>query len=49
MNSFIAKGRFSNFLADIPVRVICNDKAALIGAAQRAFELLAPKGENHDK
>lgn len=49
MDSFIAKGRFSDFLAAIPVKVICNDKAALIGAAQRAFELLAPKGENHDK
>jgi glucokinase len=49
MDSFIAKGRFSKFLAAIPVRVICNDKAALIGAAQRALELSAPKGENHDK
>jgi glucokinase len=49
MDSFIAKARFSDFLAAIPVKVICNDKAALIGAAQRAFELLAPKGENHDK
>lgn len=48
MNSFTAKGRFSDFMAAIPVRVIRNDKAALIGAAQRAYELLAPKGENHD-
>ena len=47
MDSFIAKGRFSNFLSAIPVRVICNDKAALIGAAQRAFELLASKGDSH--
>jgi hypothetical protein len=49
MDSFTAKGRFSDFLATIPVRVICNDKAALIGAAQCAFELLTSKGENHDK
>jgi glucokinase len=49
LDSFTAKGRFSDFLTIIPVRVICNDKAALIGAAQCAFDLLAPKGENHEK
>lgn len=41
MAGFCAKGRFSDFLADIPVWVILNDKAALMGAAQRAFELAA--------
>jgi glucokinase len=41
MVGFSAKGRFSDLLADIPVWVIGNDKAALMGAAQRAFELAA--------
>jgi len=34
MKAFIEKGRFKNFLKKIPVHVILNDKAALIGAAQ---------------
>ena len=33
MRSFVAKGRFSDFLSAIPVRVILNDEAALLGAA----------------
>jgi len=33
MKAFIEKGRFKNFLKKIPVYVILNDKAALIGAA----------------
>jgi glucokinase len=37
---FTAKGRFSDFLSRIPVRVILNDKAALLGAAHAAFEAL---------
>jgi len=40
LKSFMAKGRFSDFLAGIPVRVILNDKAALLGAAHAAFEAL---------
>ena len=39
MNRFCAKGRFSDLLAAIPVHVICNDKAALIGAARRALAI----------
>jgi glucokinase len=39
MKSFSAKGRFSDFMWTIPVQVICEDRAALIGAAQRAYEL----------
>jgi glucokinase len=35
---FMAKGRFSDFLSRIPVRVILNDNAALLGAAHAAFE-----------
>jgi glucokinase len=33
MKAFINKGRFKGFLEKIPVKVILNDKAALIGAA----------------
>jgi glucokinase len=33
MKSFTSKGRLSYLLHDIPVKVILNPKAALIGAA----------------
>lgn len=36
MRSFVAKGRFAPLLERIPVRVILNDKAALLGAARHA-------------
>jgi glucokinase len=36
MKSFSAKGRIANILKDIPVRVITNDKAALLGAGRVA-------------
>jgi len=43
MQAFADKGRFSTLLAQTPVRVILNDKAALLGAARIATErLLAP-------
>jgi glucokinase len=48
MNSFSAKGRFSDFLASIPVWVIGNDNAALIGAARRAFELASAENDTAD-
>jgi glucokinase len=35
---FTGKGRFSDFLKTIPVRVIVNDRAALVGAAAAAAE-----------
>jgi len=38
VNAFLGKGRFRTFLEQIPVQVILNDKAALFGAAARAFE-----------
>jgi glucokinase len=38
LQAFKAKGRFADFLARIPVHVILNDKAALLGAAHAAFE-----------
>jgi glucokinase len=37
LDSFSNKGRFREFLRRIPVRVILNDKAALLGAAHEAF------------
>jgi glucokinase len=37
MTAFVNKGRFRPLLEDTPVRVILNDKAALLGAAYRAF------------
>jgi glucokinase len=40
MKSFTGKGRFSDFLHRIPVRVILNEQTALLGAAQAAFEAL---------
>ena len=40
LKAFMAKGRFADFLARIPVRVILNDKAALLGAAHCGFEAL---------
>ena len=37
MESFTAKGRMRELLEKIPVRVVLNDKAALLGAAHFAF------------
>lgn len=37
MNSFINKGKFSNLLMSIPVKIILNDNAALLGAKQYAL------------
>jgi glucokinase len=36
MDSIVAKGRLTPLLQDIPVRVVMNDKAALLGAARYA-------------
>jgi len=43
MKAFTNKGRFRGFLERIPVRVILNDKAALLGAAHCAFGRLAQR------
>jgi glucokinase len=43
MQAFTNKGRFEKFLERIPVRVILNDKAALLGAAHCAFGRLAQR------
>jgi glucokinase len=37
MQAFLEKGRFKSFLTEIPVKVILNDRTALLGAAQYAF------------
>lgn len=41
LDAFFDKGRFRDFLEAVPVRVILNDRAALLGAARRAAALLA--------
>jgi glucokinase len=40
MEAFKNKGRLSEIVAHIPVKVIINDRAALLGAAYHAMELL---------
>jgi glucokinase len=40
MNAFCAKGRFTDMLNTIPVKVILNERAALLGAASYAFGML---------
>jgi len=40
MKAFKAKGRFSDILEKIPVKVILNDRSALMGAATHAFKML---------
>ena len=42
MRAFTAKGRFADLLAGIPVRVILNDRTALMGAALAAEALADP-------
>ena len=37
LDAFFAKGRFRDFMQRIPVRVILNDRAALLGAARQAL------------
>ncbi len=43
MHAFTAKGRFVELLAGVPVRVILNDRTALMGAALAAAASLAPR------
>jgi glucokinase len=40
MQAFKGKGRLSEFVVQIPVKVIMNDGTALLGAASRATDLL---------
>jgi glucokinase len=41
LRAFLDKGRFRDFLEAVPVQVILNDRAALLGAARHAAALLA--------
>ena len=41
LESFVAKGRMASLLQDIPVKVIMNDKTALLGAARVASSSMA--------
>ncbi|HYN20137.1 MAG TPA: glucokinase [Thermoanaerobaculia bacterium] len=41
LRAFFDKGRFREFLETVPVRVVLNDRAALLGAAYHAAALLA--------
>ncbi|NVM23384.1 MAG: glucokinase [Desulfobacterales bacterium] len=43
MKAFVDKGRFTDLLARIPVRVILNDRAALLGAAVCALNNRMPE------
>ena len=37
MEAFLSKGRFRSLMSDIPVKIIMNDKAPLLGAAHYAL------------
>lgn len=41
LRAFVDKGRFETYMRSIPVRVILNDRTALLGAARSAAELAA--------
>jgi len=41
MKAFKNKGRFRDLLEKIPVKVILNEKTALMGAAMHAFKMLS--------
>jgi glucokinase len=38
MQAFLNKGRFSSLLSHIPIKILLNDKAALLGAFRYAME-----------
>jgi len=42
IKAFKDKGRLSHLVTHIPVKVILNEKTALLGAASRAMALLNP-------
>ena len=39
MQAFLAKGRFEKYLSEIPVKVVMDESAPLLGAAQYALVL----------
>ncbi len=44
LHAFRSKGRFSAFVSDVPVHVIMNPKAGLLGTAYAALKLVAAPG-----
>jgi glucokinase len=46
LEGFFAKGRFTDFMKQIPLRVILNDQAALLGAARQALHIAEASGSN---
>jgi glucokinase len=44
-NAFVRKGRLSDVLQAIPIRVVTNDKAGMLGAARRAALELVGSGQ----
>lgn len=49
MKAFLAKGRMAPLLAGIPVRVVLNEKTALLGAARYAAEQTRPPTAEEDR
>lgn len=49
MRTFTAKGRYKKLMGQIPVRVIVNDRAGLIGAAAVAAQLARPEAPISEK
>ncbi len=47
IEAFRAKGRFRPFMENIPLRVILNERAALLGAARHALLSASPDGSGH--
>ncbi len=45
LETFRAKGRFVPYLEKVPVRVVLNDRAALLGAARHAASLVGGDGQ----
>jgi glucokinase len=45
--AYVAKGRLSSLVASIPVRLVLNDRAALLGAAAVAFRAARARGIPH--
>jgi glucokinase len=46
IEAFCDKGRFSELMRDIPVRVIMNPRAALLGAARAGLDMLNPPSDS---
>ena len=47
MSNFLAKGRFAPLMSRIPVRIILDERAALVGAAAVAARLIASPPSGH--